>query len=1841
MKMLQNARKVISLLMAFCLIATGGLSMIALAEEPQDASAETVIGDAALKDYSLPSDSKHAYDPFGDLASEEETKAYRESVQYESNTIIYKVTETKPLFSDYKEQADAGALTEAGIDLSSATELTRKKVEDGLWTDTYEVIYQADLDGEVWDAVDALAETEGVVDAQPNYLYEDTAIDVPTVSKNPHMDKQWHHGKDHLNCDKHWQHMHDEEITAGEGAIVAVIDTGVDYTHPDLAANMWINTAEKNGTPGVDDDGNGYIDDIHGVSTLGATRYHTGDPMDDHGHGTHVAGIIAMTANNDEGAVGLAYGAKIMAIKAGQATGIFSDTDIAEAINYAKAMGADVINMSFGGTGKSFLVEEALADAFGSCVLVAAAGNDGIPTADAPDDFMKKADFYPAGYSFVLGVMASDQNGNLASFSNWDYYSNGGSAEYEMTAPGVDIYSTLPDGQYAPWDGTSMAAPLVSAAAALIRSKFSDKQAFSSRFIMGQLASATDKSLTYVDKTQKAHFYTMLDLEASLNQLPEPNLIVKNLYLFDDPAIDPANDGDGIIDAGETIDLGLVVRNQWGMAGNVTVTVDALSTSGIANPNIEWITDTISMEDIGTFNEQTNGFLYDNDALVGASNPIRFKVKEDTINDAHIGLNITVTCTNALDETDTTLYTEEDGTSFYVQRGKTISGKLTEDLTMTPDHYWIIDNSLWIPEGVTVKVEPGTQIQFWGSDGADPYAAQPIVYIQVDGTFLVEGTEEAPVEMFPSAAYANYGVEIFDGERGTYDPSFKDDAGLVSLQYAEILNPLLELDQGDHLSVIQNCTTISRLELDFNDGSLDNNSQGGKVLVRDLRNSKIEGLRSNYLNGYFSAKIGGSFNQVLLNNCVNLMTKKSYGTLEADQDTVFLNNRNASIFQVGDYFTEEQVEFSEIFTYGDKKYVVGTFETPMPDGSNSLNYYNYYALSAVARGGTLACLNSAEETAAVVEFLRENETGKYVHLGMTADQNTGTLSWADGDNSYFPDKARAYSYYEISKYCYYYHPDGYIEATATSYALSTTESDYNKALFEYPATVSDETILTPLTPEQYYSVAETGVTNSAILNPMLTQNADTWFKVATDIYNERHYNGVKNYWGTTNEKLIQAQITDAQTYVNYADLLTDPYLTLESPELETIYPFVTDAYITDLEGNRIESCGYEEIQFHVTFNRDMDPSILPMVSFGPAEPYTDYVVDGAFIDARHWVGTTKVKSIIDSGTEYIRIKDAAAAEDSWLTTGTDTGRFAFTIANTGAEALTMQAVGGENQVELSWTQDDYDTLAGFNVYRSTKADSGFTKINERLLPGTIREFVDTNVEPGVEYFYYFTVMGTDLVESNPSNTANATPIDNIQPILTHNRVTAANFGEMIALNATASDNIGLEYIRLFYRAKGAENWIKVDMTNISGNDYYASIAAKDVSAAGMEYYIEISDGVTAVREGSASYPISIAVDDSIVIYSVSPAKLDVAAAAEGVTAILTGVNFREGMTLKVGGKEVAYTLVSDTRLSFTVPAATIGRVDITLTCEGETVMLNNAITYTDSTTEAQIIAPDEVKCKEITKLPVIIGSAGEVSALDLQFKLERNLYSAISFELSEKNTDATARCSSTSAGVVKVSVATAGTLNLSEPVGYLVLTPKGATEAATTTVQITSAKLNDVPAASLFHCNMVIKPNFTISGKITYYNGNATLEGVKVTLSTGQTAYTDATGTYTITGITTNKVTVIPSHTGNVNGAITAQDAAELLQYIVDETATLTNAQITAADVNGDGEATALDAVYILRKNVGIITDAYPGSGAEWAFDAPSRVLTLTDNVSNINFSGILLGDVTGNWTAKAEGGLS
>ena len=287
----------------------------------------------------------------------------------------------------------------------------------------------------------------------PNYIYEITEA----RTNDPMNLDQFSH--DVVEPEALWQY------SKGKDTVVAVIDTGVDYNHKDLKANIWVNTKEIPNN-GKDDDKNGYIDDVQGwdfVDQAGRSCIFTedctkedNDPSDINGHGTHVAGIIGAVANNNIGISGIAPETKIMALRAGYSSGFggyLKTSDIMQAVNYALDNGADVINMSFAGYGLDVMSSLMFSAYKKGVICVAAAGNSNSSTP-----------VYPAAISSVIAVGATYDGVSRA------YYSNYGSW-VDITAPGSSILSTIPNNQYKHKSGTSMAAPIVAGIAALLKAK--------------------------------------------------------------------------------------------------------------------------------------------------------------------------------------------------------------------------------------------------------------------------------------------------------------------------------------------------------------------------------------------------------------------------------------------------------------------------------------------------------------------------------------------------------------------------------------------------------------------------------------------------------------------------------------------------------------------------------------------------------------------------------------------------------------------------------------------------------------------------------------------------------------------------------------------------------------------------------------------------------------------------------------------------------------------------------------------------------------------------------------------------------------------------------------------------------------------------------------------------------------------------------------------------------------------------------------------------------------------------------------------------------------------------
>lgn len=323
-------------------------------------------------------------------------------------------------------------------------------------------VWQLDSTVEAQEVLQKLSTHPGVVYAEPNHVYR-----IFENINDPLFSGQWY--LQNINAPGAWA------IELGDSSVmVGVIDTGVDYLHDDLQGRLWVNSPEdlnQNGQldsldiNGIDDDGNGYIDDVIGWDFTHAPNFPDqgdyldpdNDPMDEfgNGHGTPVAGIIAAAQNNQTGISGAAPGVRVMALRAGTASGFLEEDDVAEAILYAIANGCKVVNMSFGDVAVSYLLKDAIQyGASQGLIFVASAGNSGNAALN-----------YPAAYDETLSVGATDSTNRLAGFSNYG-------SKINLVAPGEELLSTQVGNDYGLNNGTSFSAPVVSAAAALVWSFF-------------------------------------------------------------------------------------------------------------------------------------------------------------------------------------------------------------------------------------------------------------------------------------------------------------------------------------------------------------------------------------------------------------------------------------------------------------------------------------------------------------------------------------------------------------------------------------------------------------------------------------------------------------------------------------------------------------------------------------------------------------------------------------------------------------------------------------------------------------------------------------------------------------------------------------------------------------------------------------------------------------------------------------------------------------------------------------------------------------------------------------------------------------------------------------------------------------------------------------------------------------------------------------------------------------------------------------------------------------------------------------------------------------------------
>ena len=500
------------------------------------------------------------------------------------------------------------------------------------------------------------------------------------------------------NIDDVW-----EQYTTGDGSqVIAILDTGGDYTHPDLEANTWINTEELNGVEGYDDDGNGYIDDIRGWDFINLDNA----PLDDNMHGTHVAGIAGAVGNNGIGIAGAAWNVKLMHLKVFQSTGVGDLQTIAEGVEYASSNGATILNMSFGSYAESYTLRLVLENAYSTSLLVAASGNDKICIGPGLcPDLVPSAPLYPAAYTYILGVEDGingydnyDQDGPIISLYN-------NILNYELLAPGTGIISTIPNGGYGTLTGTSMATPLVAGAMALYN----------------QIKPEDSKELIFGNLINTAS--TNVDFLAAISAEPVPLLKIINHYTDDEINNQNAND---FIEPGETFKILPLVKNYWGPTDDVRVGIEFAEFEDTSKATI-----IVSEIEIGSMTAYST--------LQDLEETLKITISEGVANNVDIKFIMKV-----WSGPDQEYISDEYEVVINITNAVIFTEYITEDLTLTNDREWIFQNSMVVSNGATLIIEEGTKIKM---------SPNSRIIVDSDSKIYSNGTKENPVDITSSSGY--------------------------------------------------------------------------------------------------------------------------------------------------------------------------------------------------------------------------------------------------------------------------------------------------------------------------------------------------------------------------------------------------------------------------------------------------------------------------------------------------------------------------------------------------------------------------------------------------------------------------------------------------------------------------------------------------------------------------------------------------------------------------------------------------------------------------------------------------------------------------------------------------------------------------------------------------------------------------------------------------------------------------------------------------------------------------------------------------------------------------------
>ncbi|MFZ4659657.1 MAG: IPT/TIG domain-containing protein, partial [Caldilineaceae bacterium] len=583
---------------------------------------------------------------------------------------------------------------------------------------------------------------------------------------------------------------------------------------------------------------------------------------------------------------------------------------------------------------------------------------------------------------------------------------------------------------------------------------------------------------------------------------------------------------------------------------------------------------------------------------------------------------------------------------------------------------------------------------------------------------------------------------------------------------------------------------------------------------------------------------------------------------------------------------------------------------------------------------------------------------------------------------------------------------------------------------------------------------------------------------------------------------------------------------------ETAYPFVVDVVLSTATEQDTNVVGTEPVTFTVTYNRDMDQAIQPAVSFGPATPFTDYrvqPVNGGWVNTRMWQGNFNVNPITGDGYQLIRVAGAVAADDPWLVTGDDSERFRFEIITSGTESMNLQGNGGEGYIDLTWTQTDFDLLAGFNLYKATSPNGSYTRLNSTIIPPDQRSWRDTDVTPGQPYFYKFTIVKSDMSESDFSNIATATPLDTIAPVITHTPLSSATPGLPLTLFTDVTDNVAVQTVKLFFRAIGSNSYIQRSMTRTTGNRYSVTVEGTHLVSPGIEYYIEAGDGVGIARAGRADLPYQIAVMDKPVVTTISPNQ---GPAGGGAAVTIRGTNFKAGATVTLGGAACSpVQIVSSSEIRCTTPLHFPEVVDVRVTnIDGQLGNLLRGFTYLADRAALGLPATGGGQ-QDIVQVPINAANVQGLAAADLTVTFDSTVLAPRTATTGNLTPGWSLGVNTTTPGQMRLSMAAAGgTVSGSGVLANLEFEVLGSA-GVTTTLHLAALSLNDgaIPA-DVADGLFTVSLTYSVAGQIRYWQGATSVPSVTLSL-VGDRLYagaSNAQGDFQVTGVRQDSYTLTP-----------------------------------------------------------------------------------------------------------------